>query len=134
MEDLGHFCGRRVRHISLSSDTDSTEILGCFEQADPDRKLSSLVSSLLRLSTQAVQYAGADVLSGRGGRGEGLAEVVWKRMRSLEEVVEREESEVESGNQGGNALGSSRDQYNALILRNVRHCHTSITVTLLICS
>ena len=47
LHELARVCNRRLSEISLTSSTDSTELLGSFEQHDPLRKIRKCVDSLV---------------------------------------------------------------------------------------
>lgn len=63
---LASLCSRSVREISLTSSTDSTELLGCFEQHDPSRAVRSLLEGFNKFVGAA---CGALVSSGAAVQG-----------------------------------------------------------------
>ena len=64
---LANATGNRLREFALSSSTDSTELLGCYEQIDPARRNQDLIRSVLdslRVLTQIALSGGAEAQVG----------------------------------------------------------------------
>lgn len=54
LKHLAALCGVRLRVMSLTPSTDATELIGCFEQADPSRKVADVSDCAIGLARAAL--------------------------------------------------------------------------------
>ncbi|GBG32276.1 Midasin [Hondaea fermentalgiana] len=53
---FAQLCGRRLHEFAVTSSTDSTELLGCFEQVDLDRKVRELRTGLTAVCCNTLRH------------------------------------------------------------------------------
>ncbi|CAI5953539.1 unnamed protein product, partial [Closterium sp. NIES-65] len=122
VRQLAQLAGRRLREMPLTSATDTTDLLGCFEQRDGRRQLGEVerrVEGLVREVAAAVLASGAG--SGGGGVGGGGGEMVsevgvltsewwqyWQQAKERDGLNLGKTDKAEGGEEGGSESGGGR--------------------------
>mmetsp|Transcript_3338 Transcript_3338/g.6310 ORF Transcript_3338/g.6310 Transcript_3338/m.6310 type:complete len:5449 (+) Transcript_3338:384-16730(+) len=79
---LAKICNRQLHEFAVTSSTDSTELLGCFEQVDVERKVRGFVAKLLEVLDRAIAIV---VTQGMAqGHLSTLEELRWKTSKTVE--------------------------------------------------